>query len=92
MQYRFGKTDGIDVVKYMKKSRNTLSFEPEQDVADMLKTAQEAGLTKGEIINEALKICGKEAIKKLAEKKTASLSTLSFFDAQLPLFGHLIAA
>ena len=79
-------------MKKDEKKRNTLGFEPEPEVWEMLQKAQQAGLTKGEIINEALKHCGKDVIKKLAVKHAESLAALNFFDAQLPLFGHLVAA
>lgn len=78
-------------MKKDEKKRSTLSFEPEPQVSELLQKAQTAGLTKGEIINESLKECGVRIVKKLVEKRTKELASLSFEQAEF-LFDRLLAA
>lgn len=74
-------------MKKEEKKRNTLGFEPDPEVSEMLKKAQRAGLTKGEIINESLKKCGVETIKELIEKRTKAFASISFNQAEFELTG-----
>jgi hypothetical protein len=75
-----------------KKSRKIFSFEPDGDVLAMLEKAKQAGLTQGEILNEALRDCGPRVIKRIAHKRARSLSELSFPSSNCRSVGNLIAA
>ena len=70
-----------------KNKRVIRTFEPEPDVAAMLEKAQCAGLTMGEILNTAMRDCGKRVIKNLALKRADRLTSLSFNEPQLQLAG-----
>ena len=69
----------------MKKTRKIVTFEPEKDVAKMLKLAQDGGLRVGQILNDSLRAHGPKIIRESAKRqagKLLELSTASFPDAE----------
>lgn len=62
---------------YMKIKRNIKTFEADEDVAQMINAAQEAGLSLVAIVNEALREYGKPIIASLVNKRTKALRKLS---------------
>lgn len=76
----------------VKKKRRIFSFEPDNDVEEMVDKAQHAGLVMAEILNEAMRECGKKVITELAEKQTKALRNLSFNQAEFQLTGLAEAA
>lgn len=76
----------------VKKKRRIYSFEPDRDVEEMVDKAQSAGLTMAQILNEAMRECGKKVIAELAYKQTQALKELSFNQPDLQLDGYRIAA
>lgn len=72
------------------KKRNITSFEPEQDVAQMLIRITDKGLTVREVCNRALRKYGMRVAKEIAGEKTKRLS----FDLPgvVPLGLELLAA
>ncbi len=79
----------------MKKSRKIVTFEPETDVEAMLKRAKENGLTTTDVLNKAIRDCGADVIRELAQehvKRLKKLATASFDDLDCQPAGELIAA
>lgn len=72
----------------LRKKRRIYSFDPDPDVKDMLEKARRAGLVMGEVLNEAMRSCGKTVITNLAGKRADTLRSLSFSQPELQLAGY----